>query len=121
MAKWSSIRLRTKWLRVRITLLSLKLQIWRQLRARSSLTFKQTKERGFTLKLVRDMITTYSQIWTEAALVTKNSLKYIHIKKIHDQFGLGYCTDLPMFHAYSGCVVTLPHSTGRVKLGQLSN
>ena len=62
LAKWLSVRLRTKWLWVRITLLSLKLQIWRLLRARSSLTFRQTIERGFTLKLVRDMIITYSEI-----------------------------------------------------------
>ena len=60
LAKWLSVRLRTKWLWVRIPLLSLKLQIWRLLRARSSLTFSQTIECGFTLKLVRDMIITYS-------------------------------------------------------------
>ena len=47
---------------VRLSLLSLKLQIWRLLRARSSLIFKQTIECRFTLKLVRDIITTYSQI-----------------------------------------------------------
>ena len=38
-----------------------KLQIWRLLRPRSSLTFRQTIECGFTLKLVCDMIITYSQ------------------------------------------------------------
>ena len=43
-------------------LLSLKLQICRLLRARSSLTFNQTVECRFTLKLVRDMIITYSQL-----------------------------------------------------------
>ena len=53
---------RTKWLWVRISLLSLKLQIWRLLRERSALAFRQTIECGFTLKLVRDMIITYSQI-----------------------------------------------------------
>ena len=45
-------------------LLSLKLQIWRLLRARSiltfSLTFRQTIECMFTLKLVLDMIITHS-------------------------------------------------------------
>ena len=61
LAKWLSVRLLTKWLWVRITLLSLKLQIWGMLRARSSLTFRQTIECRFTLKLVRDMIITYSQ------------------------------------------------------------
>ena len=60
LAKWLSVRLRTKWLWVRITLLSLKLQIWRLLRARNSLTLRQTIKCGFALKLVRDMIITYS-------------------------------------------------------------
>ena len=55
-----SVYLQTKWFWVRILLLSLKLQIWRLLRARRSLTFKQVIECGFTLKLVRDMIITYS-------------------------------------------------------------
>ena len=35
LAKWLSVRLRTKWLWVRITLLSLKIQIWCLLRTRS--------------------------------------------------------------------------------------
>ena len=55
LTKWLSVRLRTKWLRIQIALLSLKLQIWCLLRARSSLTFRQTIECGFTLKLVRDV------------------------------------------------------------------
>ena len=55
-----SARLRTKWLWVSIPLLSLKLQIWRLLRVRSSLKFRQ-KECGFLLKLVRDIVITYSQ------------------------------------------------------------
>ena len=50
-----------RWFWVRIPFLSLKLQIRRMLRARSSLTFRQTIECRFTLKLVRDMIITYSQ------------------------------------------------------------
>ena len=62
LAKWLSVHLRTKRLWVRITLLSLKLQIWRLLRARSSLTFRQTIECRFTLKLVPDMIVTYTHI-----------------------------------------------------------
>ena len=56
------VRLRTKWLWVRILLLSLKLQIWRLPRARGSLTFRQTIECRFTLKLVRDMIITYRKV-----------------------------------------------------------
>ena len=61
-AKWSSVRLRTKWLWVRVSLKSLKLPISHLFWARSSLTFRQTIECGFTLKLVRDMIITYSQM-----------------------------------------------------------
>ena len=48
-AKCLSVRLQTKWLWVRIPLRSLKLQIWRLLQARSSLTFRQTVEGRFTL------------------------------------------------------------------------
>ena len=44
MAKWLSVHLRTKGLWVRITLLSLKLQKWRLLWAKSFLTFRQTIE-----------------------------------------------------------------------------
>ena len=55
------IRTHKAWLWVRIPLLSLKLQIWCLLRARSSLTFRQLIGCGFTVKLVRDMIT-YSQL-----------------------------------------------------------
>ena len=61
LARLFSVRLRTKWLWVRIPLLSLKLQIWRLFRARSFLTFRQTIECGFALKLVRDVIITYNQ------------------------------------------------------------
>ena len=61
LAKWLSGNLQTKWLWVRISFLSLKLQIWCLLQAKSSLTFRQTIEYGFTLKLVHDMIITYSQ------------------------------------------------------------
>ena len=39
--KWLSVRLRTKWLWVQFLLQSLKLQISRLLRARSSLKFRQ--------------------------------------------------------------------------------
>ena len=63
LSSWLSVLLRTKWLWVdRISLLSLKLQIWCLPRVRSSLTYRQTIECGFTLKLVRDMIITYSLI-----------------------------------------------------------
>ena len=70
LGKWLSVRLRAKWLWVWFTLLSLKLQIWRLLRARSPLRFRQTIECGFTLKLVRDMIITYRQIhfWSQFQL-----------------------------------------------------
>ena len=56
--KWLRVRLRSKWLWVRISLLSLKLQISHLLRARSSLTFRQLECR-FTLKRIRDTIIIY--------------------------------------------------------------
>ena len=37
-------------------------EIWRLLRPRSFLTFRQTIECGFTLKVIRDMVITYSQM-----------------------------------------------------------
>ena len=40
-SKWQSVCLRTKWLWIPVPLLSLKLQIWRLLRERSVLTFRQ--------------------------------------------------------------------------------
>ena len=52
LAKQLSVCLRTKWLWVRILLLLFKLQIWDLLRAGSSLTFRQTAECRFTLKLM---------------------------------------------------------------------
>ena len=62
LAKWLSVHLQTKWLWVRISLLSLKLQIWHLLRGRSSLIFRQTIDCRFILKLVCDMIITSSHI-----------------------------------------------------------
>ena len=56
LAKWLSICLRTKWLQVRILLLSLKLQIWFLFQARSFLTFRQITECRFTMKPVCDII-----------------------------------------------------------------
>ena len=50
LAKWLSVHLRAKWLWIRIALPSLKIQLWRLLWTRSSSTFKQTIECGFTLK-----------------------------------------------------------------------
>ena len=60
--KVTATRLWTKWVWVWIPVLSLKLWIWRLLRTRSSLTIRQTIEYRFTLKLVCDMIATYSQM-----------------------------------------------------------
>ena len=85
MAKWLIVRLRSKWLGVRIPLLSLKLQIFRLHRARSSLICRQTMEYGFTLKLVRDVIITYSQdLFTQlrpsGIIWDKISLHFIRIK-----------------------------------------
>ena len=56
-----SVCSRTKWFWVRIPLLSLKLQIWSLLQARSSLTFRWTIECRFTLKLVLNTMITYNQ------------------------------------------------------------
>ena len=61
LAKYLSVGLRTKWLWVRIPLLSPKLQTRRLLQARSSLAVRQTIECRFTLKLVCYMIITYSR------------------------------------------------------------
>ena len=79
------VRLWSKWLGVRIPLLSLKLQICRLHRARSSLIFRQTMECGFTLKLVRDIIITYSQdLFTQlrpsGIIWDKISLHFIRIR-----------------------------------------
>ena len=60
LAKWLSIHLPAKWFWVRISLLSFKFQMWGLLQARSSLTFRQTIQHGFTLKLAHNMIITYS-------------------------------------------------------------
>ena len=61
---------------VQIPLLSLKLQTWRLLRARSSLTFRQNIECRLTLKLVLDMILIYSQYNDQESigLLNKNIL-----------------------------------------------
>ena len=60
--KWLSAGLRTKWVWVHILLLPLKLQILRLLQIRSHLEFRKILECRFTLKRVRDMIITSSQI-----------------------------------------------------------
>ena len=68
LVKWLSFCLRTKWLWVWSPLLSLKLQIWRLLRARNSLTFRQTVECRSTLKLVCDMTITYRWIYLSLSI-----------------------------------------------------
>ena len=60
LAKLLSVRLRTKWLCVRVLLQSLKLQISRLFRAKEFLDNQATIERGFTLKGVLDMMKTYN-------------------------------------------------------------
>ena len=74
MAKWLSFRLRSKWLWVRIVLSSLELQIWRLFWSRSSLTFRQTIECGISLKLVRDMIIIYSQMYRTEKYSQRSSI-----------------------------------------------
>ena len=63
-----------KWLWVRILLLPLKLQIWCLLRARSSLTSRQIIECSFNMKLVRDMIITYSQMYSTDTYLEHSSI-----------------------------------------------
>ena len=74
---------RNKWLWFRVSLLSLKLQIWRLLRARSSLTFRQTIECGFTLKLVRDKIITHSLISYYYCITAVTDMTMISMIIIH--------------------------------------
>ena len=46
------------------------------------------------------------KVWIETGLVTKNTLRYININQIHNHFGVGFCTALPAFHAFSSCNYT---------------
>ena len=62
LAKLLSVHLQTKWLWVRIRLLSLKLQTTRLFPARSSLTFRQLYSADFTMNCIQDMTLTYGQI-----------------------------------------------------------
>ena len=57
-----SVRLRTNWFLIQITLLWLGLQILHLLWARGFLIFRQTIECRCSLNFVRDMIITYSQL-----------------------------------------------------------
>ena len=51
---------------------------WRLFRARSSLTFRRTKECRFTLKHVQDMIITYNQHQVQVSLIrTRNSQRSV--------------------------------------------
>ena len=96
MAKWLSVRLQT----VRVQLQSLKLQISRVLRSRSSLSFRQLC--GFTLKRVPDLTRTYTvkefllshffssaYVFTECytQLFCNNSfdVKTIKLKRLHNR------------------------------------
>ena len=54
LAKWLSVRLRTKWFWVRVQLQSFKLQISRLLRARSSLTFNYSVWTHFETRTSHD-------------------------------------------------------------------
>ena len=62
LAKWLSVRLQTKWLWIRIPLLSL--QILHLFRARSSLTFRQLQSVD-----ICNMITTYRQSGYKGTLI----------------------------------------------------
>ena len=69
-------------------MLSLKLQIWRLLRAKCSLTIRQTIECGFTLNLVRDMINTntVSNFYSSISTNTVHNLVMVNIEN-------HYCMD----------------------------
>ena len=83
-----------KWLCIWVQLQSLKLQISRLLRAKSSLTFRQLYSCEFTLKRVRDMTRTCSQISRDneifnssilALIVSQNvtSILFIYVSLIY--------------------------------------
>ena len=61
LAKWLCVRLQTKWLRVRILLMSLKLQISPLVLSKKFIDIQVTIECRFTLKCVRDMTITNHQ------------------------------------------------------------
>ena len=61
-AKWLSVRLRTKWLWVRIPLQSLKISYIVPVASKEFLDIQASIECGFTLKHVCDVIRTYSQM-----------------------------------------------------------
>ena len=46
------------------------------------------------------------QVWIETGLVTKSTFRYINVNQIHDHFGVGFYTALPVFHMFSGCDYT---------------
>ena len=62
MAKWFSVRLQTKWFWVWVQLQSLKTSDFAPALSKEFLDIQITIECGFTLKLVRDMTRTYSQM-----------------------------------------------------------
>lgn len=42
-------------------------------------------------------------IWLEAGVQRKNSLRHININQIHNQLGDTLCKALPAYHALTGC------------------
>ena len=42
------------------------------------------------------------EVWIETGLVTKSTFRYININQVHDHFGVGFYTALPVFHMFSG-------------------
>ena len=75
-AKWLSVQLRTKWLWVRIPLLSLKLQVWHLVRTWSFLTFRQT---------LRVWIHSETHTWHENNMQTKqNSYRKFQINEFSE-------------------------------------
>ena len=75
-AKWLSVPLQTMWLWVRVQLQSVKLQILRLFRAKSSLKFRQLQSANSHSLCVHDMIRTYSLIIT-SNVGTKRVISFI--------------------------------------------
>ena len=76
------LKLQAKWVWIRISLLSLKLQKWRLLWAIRSVTFWQTTECRFALKLVRHMIITYRH--TDS--LSKSSFRGLFEMAVYESF-----------------------------------
>ena len=95
---------------VRIPLLSLKLQIWHLIWARSSLTFRQTIECRLTLKLVCDIMIRYNlncivlSMYFERSQINLQTGKHLFSSRCRDgslgSFSLQYSRLAECFHSH---------------------